>query len=362
MARKRSRREFLQGASAADAVEETVDRILPATDDASAVPMPPRECYAVHISRKAMACEFEVVLNSGQYDAGTEIALDALDLVEELEAQLSYFRPDSEISEINRLAAEEPVSVEDRLFSLLTEANEIYHESGGAFDLTATPLWKAWGFARGAGRLPQAEEIAAALQTVGGSLVELDVEHRTVRFQKAGIELNLGSIGKGYALDRVAELLERVGIEDYLIQGGQSSVTARGSRLSGDEPDGWLVGLGHPLRPGTRLGYVRVRDRALGTSGSASQFFRHKGRRYSHIIDPRTGYPAEGLLSATVLAPSAARADALATSFFVMGLNETVDFCHDHPELAVILISPTQGSPGFEIHRIGVPDEDFLPS
>lgn len=362
MARKRSRREFLRGASAADAVEETVDRILPAADGAGAAPMPSQECYAVHISRKAMACEFEVVLNSGQYDSGTEIALDALDLVEELEAQLSYFRPDSEISEINRSAAEGPFCIEKRLFALLAEADEIYRETDGAFDLTATPLWKVWGFARGQGRLPGLEEISLALETVGGSMVELDADHRTIRFQKAGIELNLGSIGKGYALDRVAELLDEAEIEDYLIQGGQSSVTAKGSRRSGPEPDGWLVGLGHPLRPGTRLGYVRVRDRSLGTSGSASQFFRHRGRRYSHIIDPRSGQAAEGLLSATVLAPDAAKADALATSFFVMGREKTVEFCHRHPELAVILISPTSGSPGFEIHRIGVPDGDFLPS
>lgn len=361
MARKRSRRDFLRGASAADAVGEVVDRVLPSAGDSGNTPAPPGDCYAVHISRKAMACEFEVVLNSGQYAAGTEIALDALDLVEGLESQLSYFRPDSEISEINRSAAEEPVCVEARLFLLLQAADTLYRETDGAFDLTATPLWKAWGFARGEGRLPSQEEVAEALETVGGSQVELDADCQTVRFRKPGIELNLGSIGKGYAVDRVAELLDVAEINDYLIQGGQSSVMAKGTRLSGNEPDGWLVGLGHPLRPGTRLGYVRVRDGALGTSGSASQFFRHKGRRYSHIVDPRNGQPSEGVLSATVLAPEAATADALATSFFVMGPEKTVDYCRSHPELAAILICPTSGSPGFEIQMIGVPDEDFLP-
>jgi len=362
MARKRSRREFLRGASAADALGEAVDRSLPGTDDSGAGVGPPQECYAVHISRKAMACEFEIVLNSGQYDSGTEIALDALDLVEKLESQLSYFRSDSEISEINRSAAEEPVPVEERLFSLLQAADMIYRETDGAFDLTATPLWHVWGFARGEGRLPSNEEIAQAIETVGGSQVDLDTGNRSVRFRKPGVELNLGSIGKGYALDRVAELLDAARINDYLIQGGQSSVTAKGARLSGDEPDGWLVGLGHPLRPGTRLGYVRVRDRALATSGSASQFFRHKGRRYSHIVDPRTGQPAEGVLSATVLAPGAAQADALATSFFVMGPKKAFDYCQNHPELAAVLICPTTGSPGFEIQMIGMPDEDFLPT
>ena len=361
MTRKRSRRDFLRGASAADAVGEAVDRVLPALDDSGNAPAPPSDCYAVHIGRKAMACEFEVILNSGQYEAGTEISLDALDLVEELESQLSYFRPDSEISEINRSAAEEPVRVEERLFILLQAADAICRETDGAFDLTATPLWKAWGFARGEGRLPSRQEIAEALETAGGSQVELDADCRTVRFRKPGIELNLGSIGKGYAVDRVAELLDAAEIDDYLIQGGQSSVMAMGTRLSGSEPDGWLVGLGHPLRPGTRLGYVRVRNRALGTSGSASQFFRHKGRRYSHIVDPRTGQPSEGVLSATVLAPEAATADALATSFFVLGPEKTADYCQRHPELATILVCPASGSPGFEIQMIGMPDEDFLP-
>jgi len=204
--------------------------------------------------------------------------------------------------------------------------------------------------------------VDAALENVAGSLVELDADRRTVRFLKAGVELNLGSIGKGYALDRVAEMLDAAEIDDYLIQGGQSSVTAKGSRLTGSESDGWLVGLGHPLRPGSRLGYVRLRDRALGTSGSASQFFRHNGRRYSYIVDPRTGQAAEGVLSATVLAPQAARADALATGFFVLGREKAVEFCRSHPELAAILICPASGSPGFEIIKIGVPDEDFLPA
>jgi thiamine biosynthesis lipoprotein len=362
MARKGSRRDFLRGASAADAVGDAVDRVLPGEDESGGARAPSRGCYAVHVSRKAMACEFEAVLNAGQYDAGTEVALDALDLVERLEAQLSYFRPESEVSEINRSAAEEPVCVEERLFLLLSTAAEIHTETDGAFDLTATPLWKAWGFARGEGRVPSEEEVAEALETVGGTLVELDADRRTVRFQKAGVELNLGSIGKGYALDRVAEVMDEAGIGDYLIQGGQSSVRARGSRLTGSDPDGWLVGLGHPLRPGTRLGHVRLRDRALGTSGSASQFFRHKGRRYSHIVDPRTGQPTEVVLSATVLAPDAARADALATSFFVLGREKAVEFCRKHPELAAILICPASGSPGFELHTIGLSDGEFLPT
>ena len=360
MADRSSRRDFLRGRSAAEAAQQAAFRALSPNAGSTEPHAPNQSGYAVHISRKAMACEFEVVLNAGQYESGTETALDALDVVERLESQLTYFRRESEISRINASAAEEPVPVEDRLFLLLAEAAEICEATDGAFDLTATPLWKVWGFARGEGRLPGDEEVAQALQTVGGSLVELDQELQTVRFLKPGVELNLGSIGKGYAVDRVAEILDDAQIGDYLIQGGQSSVAAKGTRRYEPDAEGWLVGLGHPLRPGTRLGYVRLRDRSLATSGSASQFFRHKGRRYSHIIDPRTGRPAEGVLSVTVLASEAAQADALATAFFVMGRQRTIDFCQEHPELGAILICPATGSPGYDIQTLGIAEDDFL--
>jgi FAD:protein FMN transferase len=361
MPRRSSRRDFLQGRAAGDALGDAIGGILPDAEEPSDARMPGRTSYAVHVSRKAMACEFEVVLNAGQYDDGTETALDALDLVDTLESQLSYFHPESEVSHINRTAAEQSVEIETRLFSLLQMAQRISDETDGAFDLTATPLWQAWGFARGQGRIPGDQEIQQALETVGGSLVELNAEARTIRFLKSGVELNLGSIGKGYALDRVAELLDTAGIGDYLIQGGQSSVLARGVRLHGQTPDGWIVGLGHPLRPGTRLGHVRLRSQALGTSGSASQFFRHQGRRYSHIVDPRTGRSSEGVLSATVLAPEAATADALATAFFVLGLEKAREYCERQTDLAAIVICPIARAPGFEIHQIGLPDDQFEP-
>ena len=281
-----------------------------------------------------MACEFEIVLNSGQYDSGTEIALDALDLVEKLESQLSYFRSDSEISEINRSAAEEPVPVEERLFSLLQAADMIYRETDGAFDLTATPLWHVWGFARGEGRLPSNEEIAQAIETVGGSQVDLDTGNRSVRFRKPGVELNLGSIGKGYALDRVAELLD-AGQNQRLPDSGRPEQcdgqgahdSAATNRTAGSS--GWAIRSAQ--EPGSATSAFAIA--LLRPPDRPSQFFRHKGRRYSHIVDPRTGQPAEGVLSATVLAPGAAQADALATSFFVMGPKKAFDYCQNHPEL-----------------------------
>jgi thiamine biosynthesis lipoprotein len=304
-----------------------------------------------------MACEFQAVFNAGQYDQATAAAMEALDLVEALEDQLSYFRPASQISRLNLVGGDLAVEVEPRLFDLLNLALTIHDETEGAFDITSTPLWETWGFARRQGRLPVENDVIEALDRVGSRYLKLDAERRTVQFAKPGIRLNLGSIGKGYALDRAAEVLARWGVGDFLFHGGQSSVLARGSR-AGPVPAeassrGWIVGVRHPLHPERRLAEIRLCDRALGTSGSAMQFFRHRGRRYAHILDPRTGRPAEGVLSVTVVASSAALADALSTAFFVLGPDSAQKYCESRPGIAALFVCPTRRSGHPEIHAFG---------
>jgi thiamine biosynthesis lipoprotein len=230
---------------------------------------------------------------------------------------------------------------------LLSLALDLHRQTEGAFDITAGPISKIWGFYRRAGKVPAEEDIAAVLQRVGSQHVTLDPAMRTVRFARQGMEFNLGGIGKGYALDRCVEQLEAAGVHNFLIHGGQSSIIGRGSRAG---VDGWSVALRHPLRDEIRLGEIWLRGAALGTSGSAHQFFYHEGRRYSHILDPRTARPAEGLLSTTVIAPTGALADALATAFFVMGVEKTLAYCDSHPEIAAILIAPGPKSGGLTIH------------
>lgn len=302
-----------------------------------------------------MACRFELCLNAGQYPNQTQAALEALERVERLEAQLSYFRPDSELSRLNRAAADGPVEVEPRLFELLSLALDLSHQTGGAFDITSTPLWEAWGFARRAGRIPTDAELGDAMQRVGSGLVELDRVRKTVRFRRAGVRVDLGALGKGYALDRAAEGLAAAAVADYLFHAGQSSILAQGSRVGppGSLADGWSIGVRHPLRPGRRLGEIRLCNRGLGTSAATLQFFRHKGRRYGHILDPRTGQPAQGVLSVTVIAPSATLADALSTAFYVMGPDQTAAFCRARPELAALLVCPEPSGRGCRVHSFG---------
>jgi len=358
MAGKKSRRDFLFRQRARHGRADDAGRD-------SEMPAPPQETPLLEVSRRAMATRFQVFFNAGQYPQATEAALDALDLLEPLEEQLSYFRPGGELSRINRLAAEAPVEVEPRLFGLLELAQRLSAETEGALDITSTPLWKVWGFSRRSGRVPSENELREARRLVGSHLVELDPERKTVRFREPGVELNLGSIGKGYALDRCAERLAAAEIGDFLFHGGQSSVLARGSRLQptpgagGFAAGGWNVGIAHPLRRGVRLAEIRLRDRALGTSSCGVQFFRHQGRRYGHILDPRTGWPAEGVLSATVLAPTAAAADALATAFFVLGVDQAAEFCHTHPELSAVLVTAAAQGPGVEVRPVGLAEGEL---
>ena len=365
MTAKSTRREFLRGESAANALTDAMGAALPDPDSVLPLGQGASRPYMVHVSRRAMACEFEVTCNAGQYENQTEAALDVLDLVESLEGEMSVFRDTSQISRINREAATRPVTVDGWLFDLLEEALGLHEATEGAFDITSAPLWRLWGFARRQGAVPDERQLALALESVGSRFVKLDRQAKTVRFLRSDVEINLGSIGKGYALDGCDRMLLEAGIDDFLLHGGQSSVLARGSRLAGNDPSseespaGWTVGIGHPLRPGRRLAEIRLVDRALATSGSAAQFFRHKGRRYGHVLDPRTGQPAEGVLSATVLGSSAALTDALATAFFVLGPDWAFEYCSTRPELAAVFICPASRGPGVRVSSAGLQEGDL---
>jgi FAD:protein FMN transferase len=352
-----TRRQFLTGQAALDAVTHF--------DVGAVESLPPpaslSDRYLIRLARRAMACKFEVFLNAGQYAQGTAVALAALDLVDQLEDQLTVYRDSSEVSQLNLTAAFTSVEVEPRLFSLLERAQQLYRETGGAFDVTSGRLSKVWGFTRRAGKIPTDDDLAAALACVGSEFLELDPENRSARFKRPGLEVNLGSIGKGYALDRCAELLAAAGIHDVLLHGGNSSVLARGAHAAEGAADGWLIGVRNPLRPDRRLGHLRLRDRALATSGSGTQFFVHEGRRYGHILDPRTGWPAEGVLTVSVLASTAADADALATAFYVLGPAAAAAYCQTRPDVAMVMLCPGERAGALVVHVHGLGEGEWTP-
>lgn len=348
-----NRRDFLTGRAAADALAARL-----AGEEAPSPLAGPLEAetYLLHYTRRAMACEFELCLNAGQYPNANRAALDALDLVDQLESQLTVYRDHSEVMDINRRAAHEAVPVEPGLFALLELGLDLWRQTGGAFDMTAGPLTRVWGFSRREGRIPEPDELAAALDSVGSQHLELDRNQRTVRFHHPQLELNLGAIGKGYALDRCGAQLREAGIEHFLFHAGQSSILAAGAR---GDATGWEIGIGDPFRPARRLARLRLSDRAVGTSGSAYQFFRHGGKRYGHILDPRTGEPAQGVDAVTVLAPTAAEADALATAMFVLGPEGAKELCRQRPELGMVMVvSGSDGRPA-QVETAGLAEDEL---
>jgi thiamine biosynthesis lipoprotein len=186
--------------------------------------------------------------------------------------------------------------------------------------------------------------------------VVLNEVENAIAFQRRGVSIHLNSLGKGYALDRMAELLGGHGIDDYLLHGGKSSILARGIQPR-SEDDGWRIGIRHPLRPSEPLAELVLRNEALSTSGAGTQFFIRRGRRYGHILDPRSGYPAEGLYSATVIAATAAEAEGLSTAFYVMGPESTSRYCATRPQIAAVLVAPGEREGDVRLVTFGLDDE-----
>ena len=287
----------------------------------------------VAVARQAMATRFEFVLH-GEYEVGLRAAAEeALDEIERLEAQLNLYQPTSEISHINARAAFEPVRVEPSLFRLLQHAQRLSQETEGAFDITVAPLMRCWGFMRGTGRLPQPVELAEAREKVGMDRVTLNGGDFTVSFAREGVMLDLGSIGKGYALERAAQLLRETGVASGILHGGTSTVYALGTP---PDSDAWKVAVPKPefAEQTIALGATRVnepsglekfwavvtlKDEALSVSAVWGKSFAAADRVYGHVIDPRKGEPVDGAVLAAVALPSATESDAISTALLILG-------------------------------------------
>jgi thiamine biosynthesis lipoprotein len=352
-----NRRQFFRSARLAQAAGETL-AALDADGLVSGQHLPART-ELLSVSRRAMACQFDMLVPAAHPDA-LAAAEAALDEIDRLEAQLTVYRDTSEVSRLNRLAAHAPVPVEKGLFDLLALSARLSAETEGAFDITAHALIQCWGFFRGPRRVPAPAEREAALENVGMHQVALDPEQRTVHFRRRGLGINLGSIGKGYALDCVARLLRADWqLSSALLHGGHSSVYALGAPAH--DPEGWTVGICDPRDPTYRIARVRLKDRALGTSSATFQYLEHEGRKLGHLLDPRSGWPAEGMLGASVVAPTAAEADALATAFFILGVDKARAYCAAHPEIGALLLPPSPMHLPLRIVPLGRLDGEIYP-
>jgi thiamine biosynthesis lipoprotein len=273
----------------------------------------------VTLARLGMATRFEIVLHGNDPVALRAAGEEALAEVDRLEDQLSLFRPASEIARLNARAAREPVRVTPSLFAFLQLAAQLHRESGGAFDITIAPLVRCWGFMAGGGHLPDPAALSEARACVGMGLVHLDADERTVRFERPGVMLDLGAIGKGYAVEQAAEILRDGGVASALIHGGTSTIYALGCP---PDSDAWKVAIESPpdsagnLAPGP---VVSLRDEAMSVSAVWGKSFSNEGKTFGHVLDPRTGQPAGAARLAAVVLPSATETDALSTALLTQG-------------------------------------------
>jgi thiamine biosynthesis lipoprotein len=263
----------------------------------------------------------------------------AFDEVRRIDDLLSNYKRDSELSQVNRRAAQAPMKISAELFDLLARCLEYSRESEGAFDVTVGPLMKTWGFYKGSGRLPHRAVVQAALTKVGYKHVHLDRAAGTVWFDREGVELDPGGIGKGYAVDRMVEILRRKGVKSALVAGSGSSIYALGAPPS--ESRGWRVEIKNPWDSSKIAAELYLKDMSMSTSGSYEKFFRAEGKTYAHIMDPRTGFPAQGSVSVSVVAPRTLDSEAWAKPYFVNGRPWAVKhkpkdfrvfFCEDRTE------------------------------
>ena len=275
--------------------------------------------------------------NQGVLEAAAEQAFDE---IRRLDQMMSNYIPDSELSQVNDHAADGPVKISRELFDLLHACLEYSRNSEGSFDITVGPLMKVWGFYKGSGHLPHRAEVRSALDLIGYQKVELDPAHQTVHFQKHGVNLDLGGVGKGYAVDRVVGILRKNGITSALISGGSSSIYGIGTPPN--QPRGWYVRIRDPKNENKTAAELYLHDDSLSTSGNYEKFFWAEGKLYSHIMDPRTGYPSEGMLSVSIVSSKTLDSEIWAKPYYILGRQWTTE--HKPKDFRILMCEDKAGA------------------
>ncbi len=277
----------------------------------------------------SMGTVFDISAYVSQKSGAEKVFDKVFHEVNRLDNVMSNYKPESDLSKINRKAASESVSCDDELAYIIEQSIEYGDITQGAFDITIGPLMKKWGFFKAQGRIPDNNELDSVLQSVSYKNIRIEEKtkkslfrgsnsEKVISFVNPHTQVDLGGIGKGYAVDVAMKLLRKNGIRSALINFA-GNVYASGS------PPGrksWIIGLQHPRNSKEILGSFEVTDKAVSTSGDYEKFFTMNGERYSHIIDPRSGIPVKGIASVTIIADSATKADALSTGVFVLGLDK----------------------------------------
>ncbi|MEE2643608.1 MAG: FAD:protein FMN transferase [Myxococcota bacterium] len=292
-------------------------------------PAPPQWRF----ERALMGTHFKLLLVGGEAQAAAEAAEHAFKEVARVEARLSSWRPNSEISALNRNAGGDLSPLSSETLALLREAKEIALRSRGAFDPTWAAFKGLWDFR--AQRLPSREAIHRARALVSYRALELDLSGERARLARAGMSIDLGAIGKGYAIDRAALALKMAGWRNFTVDGGGDLYLS--GRPSPERR--WRIGVRHPRARKRVLFSLSLEDQAVATSGDYERFFFKNGQRFHHIIDLRTGYPAQGAVSVTLIGDRALLVDAWATALMVLGPREGLPLLEEQSGLYAVMMT-----------------------
>lgn len=283
----------------------------------------------VHKRKMSMlGSPFEVTVVAKDTIQGNEYIDLAVLEVKRIENLISDWIPTTEISQVNQNAGIKPVKVSDEVFELVERANKISKVTDGAFDISYASMDKIWKFDGSMKEMPTPEAIKKSVERIGYQKIIMDKENKTIFLKDKGMKLGLGGIGQGYIADKVKDLLKSKGCVSGIIN-VSGDINTWGKQLDGSL---WTVGLVNPLNKNKVFATFPLEDSAVETSGNYEKYVTFNGKRYSHIIDPRTGYPASGVVSVSVFAKTTEVADALATGIFVMG-----------PEVGLNLVNQMKG-------------------
>lgn len=307
-----------------------------------------------HLSHAAMGTEFTIDLYAKDQSTAEQQANVAFDEIDRLEDLLSNYRPSSELSRISRDAGNGPVVTDPETFQFLERSLFWSQRSSGAFDITVGPLLRVWGFYQHGGRVPLDTELKSLRDSIGSEKITLDEEHRSVSFKNHhAMDLDPGSIGKGFAVDAAVRLLREAGVQSALISAGGSTLYAIGAPPG---ESGWIVKVEDPRSTGITAATVLLKDTSLSSGACTQKFFIKDGHRYCHIFNPQTLRPMEGVLQSTVISPSATDSDALSTVVFVLPPEASRQLLTSMPNTEALLFrGPTPVSDCIAINWQGQP-------
>ncbi|TYP72910.1 FAD:protein FMN transferase [Aquimarina intermedia] len=281
-----------------------------------------------------MGSDFEVTVVAETENEGTYFINLAIEEIERIEQLISSWNVNSQTSLINRNAGIQAVAVKKELYDLIERTIGISKITDGAFDITYASMDRIWRFDGSMHTMPSHEEIKASVAKVGYKNVILYPQNTAVFLTMTGMKVGFGAIGKGYAADKAKQVLQSKGVKAGIIN-ASGDMNAWGKQPNGTD---WKVAITNPLNKSEAYALLPLYNKAVVTSGNYEKFVTFNNKRYSHIIDPRSGYPASGILSATVFAPSAELADALATSIFVMGVSQGINRVNQLPDVDCIIV------------------------